>query len=898
MRKNNSNITPYSSSALIVPPLEMGSDYKVILEYYQLDYKMVDYYLQVGEITRVQGWILHLSAVISQVSDLLKIVIPVLIEAHVPFKIAAGKTDCTYLLSGYLGVAQIGKIISIYPEDDASSLSLAQRLIQITQTFKGPAIPTDIKLGNIVYTRYGSFNPIMRKNIAGIEEKYIYDAKGALIKDPYNIPFSMPEGISWPFSVLTNVLITKQKKVFKNIYKLLSTLKTDVRGNVYKGIYVKGLFRTAPCVIKQGIQNMSSEDTGRDIHDRLSWQQELYHKLADTIPLPRIIDLFKEDGDSYLVMEYIKGNSLYDIVKEINIDSNCWFQLPPDKALRILNYLINITSIIEKLHNRGFVHRDIVPVNFMIDKKDQIFLIDMELTYSIKEHKFDAPFQLGTGGFMSPEQQLVMTPTIKEDIYGLGATILEITTGLSPVKFNNYFTKDLSNNIFFFTRARELSQVIADCLNPDPTCRPVISLVYSALTDYQRTLQSTNHIDKNKDYNTKPSIQQIREITAAAIEGLNTSPMVMLNDVWYSRESKLASFNTSQNKEYIRYIGFSEGLSGVLYLLARASRIGFSIDSCMKGYKKGWTFIEEKCMLLLPDISPSLYSGAAGVAIALSEGIEAGLLDNNELNKTKLQQCLEVSDSRLDLINGITGQGIALLKCSAYLPEGFIQTSLNKIITILLQNQQKDGSWIFPVTSKGEKLLSFTYGNTGIIWFLLQYNSLYKDEQVLTITHKAIEWVLNRAHHLKIFFDKQYFNNNVSDDFEVGDERRGIILMLIKAYEVLHEENYKQLAERALLQYTSCIVSNNFTQKDGLASIGELYIEAMRVFNNEEWQKRANWIAEVFLHTLIRNSNGSGYWNLEQYNDPTADFMIGNSGIIHFLLRYLEPALLGYRLLN
>ena len=54
-------------------------DYSVVLEHYSLEYKQVGYYLQVGEITKVQGWILHISVVRSQIIALLKMIIPELI---------------------------------------------------------------------------------------------------------------------------------------------------------------------------------------------------------------------------------------------------------------------------------------------------------------------------------------------------------------------------------------------------------------------------------------------------------------------------------------------------------------------------------------------------------------------------------------------------------------------------------------------------------------------------------------------------------------------------------------------------------------------------------------------------------------------------------------------------
>ena len=66
-------------------------DYSSILKFYGLEFKKVDYYLQVGELKTVQGWILHLSVVISKIPDLLESVVPFLTEGNIPFKIVMDK---------------------------------------------------------------------------------------------------------------------------------------------------------------------------------------------------------------------------------------------------------------------------------------------------------------------------------------------------------------------------------------------------------------------------------------------------------------------------------------------------------------------------------------------------------------------------------------------------------------------------------------------------------------------------------------------------------------------------------------------------------------------------------------------------------------------------------------
>jgi hypothetical protein len=84
-------------------------------------------------------------------------------------------------------------------------------------------------------------------------------------------------------------------------------------------------------------------------------------------------------------------------------------------------------------------------------------------------------------------------------------------------------------------------------------------------------------------------------------------------------------------------------------------------------------------------------------------------------------------------------------------------------------------------------------------------------------------------------------------------------------------------------------VIGNFTLGSGLAGIGELYLEAYKVFNDSVWLIRSKWIAHLLVHTLNVESPNEAIWLPDYQSDFTADLFMGNSGIIHFLIRYMLP---------
>jgi hypothetical protein len=70
-----------------------------------------------------------------------------------------------------------------------------------------------------------------------------------------------------------------------------------------------------------------------------------------------------------------------------------------------------------------------------------------------------------------------------------------------------------------------------------------------------------------------------------------------------------------------------------------------------------------------------------------------------------------------------------------------------------------------------------------------------------------------------------------------------------------------------------------------MAGLAEIYLEAARVLESEVWLTRAQEIAELICHLAIPNSTGGVSWIVEHPELPTADLMVGASGVLHLLAR-------------
>ncbi|MDR3713322.1 MAG: lanthionine synthetase LanC family protein [Puia sp.] len=871
------------------PPFE---DYSIILRKYGLSYKKIGSYFQVGLIEWIQGWILDLSSVIWQLSDLLHNIVPILLNENVAFKIIQNSKKATSILTGEEGYIQLGKLISIYPSNEDHAIKLGAKLISCTASFKGPQILTDRRLHGILYTRYGAGNPVLKSNESGIQDKYIYDFKGNLIRDPYHMPFQLLEGITWPFSSIAPNKPPKKETVLQDKYKPMELLKEDARGYVKKGLWLKKIWQVKWCVIKEGRQYMTSDIWGRDISDRLRWQFELHKDLHGIIPIPEVYDLFQENGDSYLVMEYVKGISLEKRVYNI-FNQRIWIELPLSDRLLMLDYIAQIFDIIQQMHKKGYIHRDITPVNFLINKTEKLWVIDLELSYNEYLQRPAPAFRVGTPGFMSPEQLNTMTPRVEQDIYAIGSLMIFILTGLLPENFSLETPHVLQEQLSFFIPSLNLIQLISSCFHINPKARPSLSAITSAVIKFKEEQKLTNISSKSGFISTPLNGDSIEIIIKNAIRGMINEELITKNGLWYSRTNQEEELAYCHMQSLSVYQDFYQGLSGVLYLLARVRKMGFSIEPCQEGFEKSVAFIRDNYSQRLEDLPAGLYSGTAGMAISFAEGISAGLIPdtlefrgmiNGWLKNEKISGC--------GVIKGLAGQALAMHKVIRLLGGDTLNTQVGNKVDQILQKQQEDGSWV-TLTDRSKHQLKVTgwgHGISGILCFLLDY---YKDKPAEYIIRqtilKALDWLTKQA-IIRDEITRWPLNNRTklsTGDFQEGSA--GVVLCLIKAYELFGDPRYKKLAEDCLSNYPRSIVNCNLTLATGLAGLGEVYLEAARVFKNDEWQDRAHWIAQFFMHYFYHQKDGSCYWLTIGNQLPTASFMTGGGGVIHFLIRYAKP---------
>lgn len=206
------------------------------------------------------------------------------------------------------------------------------------------------------------------------------------------------------------------------------------------------------------------KDGGNDttvVSQNLVAETEMLKKL-DHPNLPSIIDVIDKDDSFIIVMDYIEGNSLQDL---IDTDG-------PQHPEKVIEWAKQLCDVLGYLHSRRppIIYRDMKPANVMLRPTGDVTLIDFGTAREYKYANQADTTYLGTRGYAAPEQFGGRGQTdARTDIYTLGATMYHLITGYSPADTN--FEILPIGNFIPQLKGSGLEKVIRKCCQADPAKR-------------------------------------------------------------------------------------------------------------------------------------------------------------------------------------------------------------------------------------------------------------------------------------------------------------------------------------------------------------------------------------------------------------------------------------------
>ena len=264
-------------------------------------------------------------------------------------------------------------------------------------------------------------------------------------------------------------------------YKILEKLGEGGMGVVYKAGDLK-LTRTVA---------LKFLPHGLDAHEpeRARFLQEA--RAAAILNHPNICtvyDIQEVDGQQFIVMEYVEGKTLREIV-------------PVKKLQDAITYAIQIAEALQEAHTHGIVHRDVKAENIMVNTKNQVKVMDFglaKLKGSLKLTKTSST--VGTLAYMAPEQIQGGEVDARNDIFSFGVVLYEMLTGHLPFRgeheaammYSILNEEPASLQIYLPDAPSELLHTVNRALEKDPEER--YQTVRDMLIDLRRLKKDSSRV--------------------------------------------------------------------------------------------------------------------------------------------------------------------------------------------------------------------------------------------------------------------------------------------------------------------------------------------------------------------------------------------------------------------
>lgn len=365
------------------------------------------------------GWKLHVSTHVAGLPDLAKTILPWLVAARCPFKLARSRTVLADLNDGTGSPASVGKAVTVYP-DQRRVVELGQALARLLDGWPGPRILSDRRVtpSAPVYYRYGPFAAVWESDPLGRLMTRVHGPDGEVFEGAATLAYRQPSWVTDPFTGETGDEHAPGTAVLGEHYEITSGLRRSARGNTYRGVDRRD---GRPVVIKQARALVAEDQDRVDTRLRLRNERRVLDALAGVAGVPLFLDHFRHGDDEFLVTTDCGPASLAEDVAR----HGPYLLASGQRDLGEL--AAALARIVSDLHRCGVVMRDLSPANIVIGEAGPS-VVDFGIA------SYDGLNLPGaTPGFAPARQCRGEPPDEADDHYALGMVLLFAATGLEPV---------------------------------------------------------------------------------------------------------------------------------------------------------------------------------------------------------------------------------------------------------------------------------------------------------------------------------------------------------------------------------------------------------------------------------------------------------------------------------
>jgi tRNA A-37 threonylcarbamoyl transferase component Bud32 len=347
----------------------------------------------------MQGWKIHVSACLDNAERVLGKVWDYCTAREIEFKALRSHAALLARVSKYAARGYSGKLITIYPADDAQCQTILNELGDILEGEPNPYILTDLRWGKgPLFVRYGAFINRFIVSDDGQLVGAIADETGKLVPDRRAPVFYIPPWATLP-EFLTPHLDARNSVTMTHLPYTIERVLHFSNGG---GIYVAKDTRTdEQVVLKEARPHSGIDGRGHDAVRRLELEHETLRRFAGIKGIPAARDYFTVGEHHFLVMDFIDGRPLSrEIVHRyplINLEAG------PAEFAEFTSWALNIfqqaEDVIGQIHERGYVYGDLHLFNIMVRDDGTIGLLDFEVVAPVAEATRPG---LGNQGFAAP----------------------------------------------------------------------------------------------------------------------------------------------------------------------------------------------------------------------------------------------------------------------------------------------------------------------------------------------------------------------------------------------------------------------------------------------------------------------------------------------------------------